>query len=155
MSTLSSQSTQNSNSFWRGWLVGVRFFKLPQGRFFLGSWRSWQRVSFATRRPSVRTRLSPQRSVIMNVALWKVKRMKKTDLYSQKRKITVYIRTKAIGGCLGCTSRRRTCQTTKGVGELSRSFDPAVSEWGNPALRKQGDHVQLNERGGKPANWNI
>ena len=27
--------------------------------------------------------------------------------------------------------RRRTCQTTIDVGELSRCCDPAVSEWGN------------------------
>lgn len=38
----------------------------------------------------------------------------------------------ADSGCLGLSYRRRTYKTTKLVGELSRSFDPAVSEWGNP-----------------------
>ena len=58
-----------------------------------------------------------------------------TDLYSQCAKKSIQI--KAIGGCLGCISRRRTCQATKGVGELSRSCDPAMSEWGNPVLSNQ------------------
>jgi len=35
--------------------------------------------------------------------------------------------------------RRRTCKTAKVVGELSRSSDPAVSEWGNPRLCKQSE----------------
>jgi len=34
----------------------------------------------------------------------------------------------------GCQSRRRTYVATKVVGELPRSADPAVSEWGNPPL---------------------
>ena len=34
----------------------------------------------------------------------------------------------------GCQSRRRTYVATKVVGELPRSADPAVSEWGNPSL---------------------
>jgi hypothetical protein len=38
----------------------------------------------------------------------------------------------ADSGCLGLSYRRRTYKAAKVVGELSRSFDPAVSEWGNP-----------------------
>lgn len=58
-----------------------------------------------------------------------------------KRRSHRSIRIKAIGGCLGCISRRRTCQAAKVVGELPRSFDPAVSEWGNPDLSNQIDRA--------------
>ena len=35
--------------------------------------------------------------------------------------------------CLGTRYRRRTHKVAICAGELPRSFDPAVSEWGNPA----------------------
>jgi hypothetical protein len=35
--------------------------------------------------------------------------------------------------------RRRTHKTAKVAGEESRSFDPAVSEWGNPSVRNGRD----------------
>ena len=40
---------------------------------------------------------------------------------------------RAHGGCLGIRSRRRTWLPTKRFGELETSFDPEISEWGNPA----------------------
>lgn len=40
---------------------------------------------------------------------------------------------RANGGCLGGGRRRRTCQAAISFGELSRSVDPEISEWGNPA----------------------
>src|SRR5713101_8302310 len=39
---------------------------------------------------------------------------------------------RAYGGCLGARRRRRTWQAAKSLGELQASFDPGVSEWGNP-----------------------
>ena len=42
-------------------------------------------------------------------------------------------RIRAYDGCLGIGRRRRTQKTAISVGELSTSFDPAISEWGNPA----------------------
>ena len=39
---------------------------------------------------------------------------------------------RAIGGCLGIDRRRRTCKSAKSFGELIRSEDPEISEWGNP-----------------------
>lgn len=39
----------------------------------------------------------------------------------------------ANSGCLGLTHRRRTHIAAKCVGEELRSYDPAVSEWGNLA----------------------
>ena len=39
----------------------------------------------------------------------------------------------ADSGYLGLSYRRRTHKTANLVGELSRSFDPAVSEWENPS----------------------
>jgi hypothetical protein len=44
--------------------------------------------------------------------------------------------TQANSGCLGIVCRRRTRMAAIVVGELSRSSDPAVSEWGNPILCK-------------------
>ncbi len=41
--------------------------------------------------------------------------------------------TSAQGGCLGTDRRRRTRQAAKSLGELQASFDPGISEWGNPA----------------------
>ena len=37
-----------------------------------------------------------------------------------------------LGGCLGAERRRRTCYAAISRGELRRSFDPRISEWGNP-----------------------
>ena len=39
---------------------------------------------------------------------------------------------RAVGGCLGIDRRRRTRKPAKSLGELDRSIDPGVSEWGNP-----------------------
>ena len=39
---------------------------------------------------------------------------------------------RAAGGCLGIERRRRTYIPTKSSGELERSIDPEISEWGNP-----------------------
>ena len=38
----------------------------------------------------------------------------------------------AQGGCLGSKRRRKTWQPAKSLGELATSFDPGMSEWGNP-----------------------
>ena len=54
---------------------------------------------------------------------------KATSGYMVKR-ISVY------GGCLGGQRRRRTWQPAKSAGELATSIDPAMSEWGNPPLRR-------------------
>ena len=39
----------------------------------------------------------------------------------------------AHGECLGSKRRRKTWQPAKSPGELATSFDPRISEWGNPA----------------------
>ena len=44
---------------------------------------------------------------------------------------TVKLR-RAHGGCLGDQRRRRTWTAAKSSGELLTSFDPEISEWGNP-----------------------
>jgi hypothetical protein len=44
---------------------------------------------------------------------------------------------KANGGCLGVKSRRRTWYTAKSVGEPCAGANPAMSEWGNPAVKRQ------------------
>jgi hypothetical protein len=38
----------------------------------------------------------------------------------------------AHGGCLGSQRRRKTWQPAKSPGELATSFDPRMSEWGDP-----------------------
>ena len=38
----------------------------------------------------------------------------------------------AQGECLGSKRRRKTWQPAKSPGELATSFDPRISEWGNP-----------------------
>jgi hypothetical protein len=38
----------------------------------------------------------------------------------------------AHGECLGSKRRRKTWQPAKSPGELATSFDPRMSEWGNP-----------------------
>src|SRR5262245_58800075 len=40
---------------------------------------------------------------------------------------------RAHGGCLGTRRRRRTRKPAISHGELDSSFDPWISEWGNPA----------------------
>ena len=40
---------------------------------------------------------------------------------------------RAHGGCLGSHRRRRTWQAAKSRGEVQATFDPRMSEWGNPA----------------------
>ena len=39
---------------------------------------------------------------------------------------------RAHGGCLGARSRRRTQQAAKRFGEVQATYDPEISEWGNP-----------------------
>jgi hypothetical protein len=39
---------------------------------------------------------------------------------------------RATGGCLGINRRRRTRKPAISSGELERSIDPEISEWGNP-----------------------
>ena len=45
----------------------------------------------------------------------------------------------AFNGCLGTTHRRRTWRAAISAGELPSSFDPAISEWGNPLSAGQGN----------------
>ena len=40
---------------------------------------------------------------------------------------------RAHGGCLGADRRGRTWQAAKSHGEVHATFDPWMSEWGNPA----------------------
>ncbi len=40
----------------------------------------------------------------------------------------------AHGECLGSKRRRKTWQPAKSPGELATSFDPRMSEWGNPIV---------------------
>ncbi len=50
---------------------------------------------------------------------------------------------RAFGGCLGINRRRRTRIPAISLGELENSFDPWISEWGNPvALNRH--YSQLN-----------
>jgi hypothetical protein len=44
---------------------------------------------------------------------------------------------RAYGGCLGARRRRRTWQAAISLGELQASFDPGISEWGNPPAYKR------------------
>jgi hypothetical protein len=39
---------------------------------------------------------------------------------------------RAVGGCLGIDRRRRTRKPAISSGELERSIEPEISEWGNP-----------------------
>jgi hypothetical protein len=64
-----------------------------------------------------------------------VRGVKGSRVNSEKRKtIWGYMVKKlsAHGGCLGSKRRRKTWQPAKSLGELATSFDPGVSEWGNP-----------------------
>ena len=65
-----------------------------------------------------------------------------------RRRMTVYRvvkKKRAHGGCLGTRSRRRTRRTAKRSGELYVSFDPEMSEWGNPpsvmGRRPAAEHI--------------
>jgi len=44
----------------------------------------------------------------------------------------------AFNGCLGATYRRRTWRAAISTGELPSSFDPVISEWGNPLVHGTG-----------------
>ena len=55
---------------------------------------------------------------------------------------------RAYGGCLGAECRRRTRSAAIRFGELLASFDPEISEWGNPA-RVMSGHPAM---GGHPGN---
>ncbi len=49
---------------------------------------------------------------------------------------------RAHGGCLGACRRRRTWQAAISFGEVQATFDPEISEWGNPA--GIASHSRLN-----------
>ncbi len=51
--------------------------------------------------------------------------------FKQKKKLVVKL-VRAHGGYLGTQRRRRTWLPTICSGELEASFDPEISEWGNP-----------------------
>ena len=55
------------------------------------------------------------------------------DLIPFPEKGTEIKQVRAQGGCLGTDWRRRTWQAAISRGELHASFDPWISEWGNPA----------------------
>jgi hypothetical protein len=60
---------------------------------------------------------------------------------------TVKLR-RAHGGCLGSQRRRRTWTAAKSSGELLTSFDPEVSEWGNPRrdyLPARGEYIAVRQ----------
>lgn len=42
---------------------------------------------------------------------------------------------------------KKDANSAKVVGELSKSYDPAVSEWGNPSIRKGRDCLLLVDEG--------
>ena len=57
----------------------------------------------------------------------------------------------AYGGCLGSKRRRKTWQPAKSPGELATSFDPRISEWGNPAeviLLSGTEYIGIKKRTG-------
>ena len=43
---------------------------------------------------------------------------------------------RAHGGCLGSRRRGRTRQAAKSRGEARTAYDPRMSEWGNPTIRR-------------------
>ena len=59
---------------------------------------------------------------------------------SLRRKIV-----RAHGGCLGIRRRRRTCKAAISYGELQRSVDPWISEWGNPIDTLRGGRTGRTE----------
>lgn len=55
---------------------------------------------------------------------------------------------KAINGCLGDDDRGRTHTAAILVGEVLQTFDPTVSEWGNPpaclvSIHKQCEFIHI------------
>jgi hypothetical protein len=52
----------------------------------------------------------------------------------------------ARGGCLGAGWRRRTRQPAISLGELDVSFDPGISEWGNPARYMRATRSRIHRR---------
>ena len=55
---------------------------------------------------------------------------------------------RAYGGCLGTERRRRTRLPAISLGELEASYDPGVSEWGNP-VGVMPDHLVREVNPGK------
>lgn len=53
----------------------------------------------------------------------------------------------ANNGCLGDFGRGRTQTTAIFVGEVSSTFDPAVSEWSNPPCFAGEPHMKLVSNG--------
>ena len=68
----------------------------------------------------------------MKTESWKFKRIA-TYIEIKARKRNLAKRIRAHDGCLGIRRRRRTRKTAISFGELSTSFDPEMSEWGNPS----------------------
>ena len=50
---------------------------------------------------------------------------------------------RAHGGCLGSRRRRRTRQAAKSRGEARTACDPRMPEWGNPAIRRIANLLQV------------
>jgi hypothetical protein len=55
---------------------------------------------------------------------------------------------RAYGGCLGTKRRRRTRLPAKSFGELEVSYDPEMSEWGNP-MRVMSHYLFIGANPGK------
>ncbi len=58
----------------------------------------------------------------------------------------------ACSGCLGTDRRRKTRLPAISVGELEASFDPTISEWGNPARATSRHPAILIAAGVHPGN---
>lgn len=58
----------------------------------------------------------------------------KNIIYRYKSTIKIFLvkLLRATGGCLGINRRRRTRKPAISSGELEKSIDPEISEWGNP-----------------------
>ena len=63
--------------------------------------------------------------------------------WSQEKSDEKIKRRRAQGGCQGANRRRRTRPAAKSHGELQASYDPWISEWGNPSRAMPG-HPQMN-----------
>ena len=50
---------------------------------------------------------------------------------------------RAHGGCLGAKGRRRTQQAAKRFGEVQATYDPEISEWGNPACDARHSYLNI------------
>ena len=69
----------------------------------------------------------------------------KSFRFRRKSQIKIATLIKQAGDALGIVCRRRTRMAAKSVGELPRSIDPAVSEWGNPFRSNTVDPVARQE----------